>query len=632
MSSRQQCLFLSAGLIVLTAMAYAPLWHNDFVNIDDGVYIWQNPHVQQGFTTEAIRWSFELSFRDDWRPYEANWHPLTWLSHILDCQLFGAAPTGSSPRGHHAANLLLHALSTVLLFWALLRLSGQSSVSTSANRWASAFVAALFALHPLHVEAVAWAAERKEVLCGLFWWLTLLAYAHWVEKPSPTRHLLVAACFALGLLSKPMIVMLPVVLILLDFWPLRRMTVEAGDVTRVSAPAVRRCVLEKWPLYLLSLASAFITYHAQQHGGTTSLLEPTALPIRLANAALSTVAYLRQTFWPTGLSVYYPHLRDEIAAQGWQALDVWGAFALLAVVTVAAVVSWRRCPWLFVGWFWYLVTLVPVIGIVQVGRQGRADRYTYIPLVGIFIAVSWGVAALLDRLEQRPSRTTGTDEPVRARHSFAFETALAGGMILLICGVLTWRQVKVWQNDLTLFGHALEVTSRNDCAEMNYGTALLHAGQLEEATTHLARAVEFRPNYIPARRNYAASLALTGNVAEATAQLRAALVIDLDFGLAARDLAKILATTNNDSIRHGPEALRWAQQALVVLGANDIETLSVLAMAQAETGDYVAAQQTALRAFELARDAGERPQLEALAAQIARYHQQRPVRLRWGSN
>jgi len=272
---------------------------------------------------------------------------------------------------------------------------------------------------------------------------------------------------------------------------------------------------------------------------------------------------------------------------------------------------------------------VPVIGIVQVGRQGRADRYTYVPLVGIFIVVAWGLAALSQRLEER-SHQKATDEPPR-RHAAAIEIFLGGGLILLVCVALTWQQVAVWRNDLTLFGHAVEVTRRNGFAEMNYGTALLQAGQLEDAVPHLARAVEYRPNFAEARRNYGSALAVSGDVAGAAEQLREALQLDPDFALAARELAKILATTNDAATRNGREALRWAQHAAALLSEGDIETLSVLAMAQAETGDFETAQQTALRAFELARATGQEAQLELLAAQIARYHARQPVRMRWGS-
>jgi len=681
MSSRQTCLILSAGLFLATVLAYAPLWRNDFVNIDDGVYIWQNPNVQQGFTREAIRWAFDFSTRDDWRPYEANWHPLTWLSHILDCNLFGASQQGSSPRGHHAMNLLLHAASSVCLFWALVRLTaGLSAVGKNApsvavrtvepagksagkkrrrvqrspgksdpavraeaapkvtragaNIWASALVAALFALHPLHVESVAWAAERKEVLCGLFWWLTLVVYAGWVRRPTLVQYLLVMNLFALGLMSKPMIVMLPAVLLLLDYWPLSRLTILRDGRAMLVAPVIARCVVEKLPFYLMSLGSAYITYYAQQHGGTTRSLEPTTLPVRLANAALSTTAYLRQTFWPTGLAVFYPHPHSELEAHGLGTPEVIVSAALLVLITAAAIVFWRRCPYLVTGWCWYLVTLVPVIGIVQVGRQGRADRYTYVPLVGIFIAFAWGVAALAVWLQKRangPAEAATVASGQRTPSAPAIAAAACCGLALVACGVLTWRQVGVWRNDLTLFGHALAVTTRNDCAEMNYGTALLYANRAAEAVPHLARAVEYRPNHAEGWRNYGASQALSGNVADGVAQLRHALTLAPNYAFAARDLAKILATTHDDATRNGPEALRWAQHADSLTSHQDVETLGILAMAQAANDDFDAAQRTALRAAQIAQQTGQLGQLDQLKIHLAHYQTRQPMRMHWGS-
>ncbi|MBX9788262.1 MAG: hypothetical protein K2Y37_05060 [Pirellulales bacterium] len=669
MSSRQACLITSASLLVATFVAYAPVWRNDFVNIDDGVYIWQNPHVQRGFTREALRWAFDFSLADDWRPYEANWHPLTWLSHIFDCKLFGAAQTGASPRGHHLMNVFLHAVSSVCLFWALVRLttaptsssdvaaratrpveatvkaagkshrreraqtsakspreSASPQVAAGANVWASAFVAALFALHPLHVESVAWAAERKEVLSGLFWWLTLLVYAGWVRRPTLAQYLLVITLFGLGLMSKPMIITLPAVLLLMDYWPLGRLTRDEAGRAKFSAPAVARVVVEKWPLYLLSLASAFVTYHAQQHGGTTKTLEPTTLAVRLANAALSATAYLRQTFWPTGLAVFYPHPHAELEGQGWAAPGVVVSIAVVVAVTVLALLCWRRWPWLFTGWLWYLVTLVPVIGIVQVGRQGRADRYTYIPLVGIFIALAWGAAATAAWLDKR----TGIGNAPTSRRPFGVAAAVVGAIALFICMVLTWRQVGVWRNDLALFGHALEVTADNDCAEMNYGTALLYAGQAPAAVPHLERAVALRPRHAEAWRNFGASLALSGDVAGAVVRLRQALELEPNYALAARDLAKILSTTYDTATRNGAEALRWARHADALFGHQDVETLATLAMAQAETGDFAAAHETALRAAQLAQQTGQLEQARQVQLQAELYRSRQPLRLRWG--
>jgi Flp pilus assembly protein TadD len=576
-------------------------------------------------------------------------------------------------------NLLLHAASSVCLFWALVRLTaglsaaskpetfttaravapvakssskkrrrdqgslGKSdapirvtaaaATSAGGSVWASALVAALFALHPLHVESVAWAAERKEVLCGLFWWLTLLFYAGWVRRPTLVQYLLVMSFFALGLMSKPMIVMLPAVLLLLDYWPLSRLTNLRDGRTQLSPPAIVRCVVEKAPLYLLSLGSAYITYHAQDRGDTTKLLV-TPLPVRLANAVLSTTAYLRQTFWPSGLAVFYPHPHGELEANGVANPEVIVSVTLLVLITAAAFVLWRRAPYLITGWCWYLVALLPVIGIVQVGRQGRADRYTYVPLVGIFLALAWGVSALVGWLQKRASasaQTTAFESGHRSPSIPAIAAATCGGLALVACGVLTWRQVAVWRNDLTLFGHALAVTTRNDCAEMNYGTALLYANQAAEAVPHLARAVEYRPDYAQARRNFGASLALSGNVADGVVEMRKAVELDPNNSLPARDLAKILATTDNDATRNGPEALRWAERANSLTNHQDAETLGILAMAQAANGDFEAAQQTALRAAQIAQQTGQAGQLEQLKIHLFQYRNRQPMRMRWGA-
>ncbi|HEY5973741.1 MAG TPA: hypothetical protein VIU41_03275, partial [Geobacteraceae bacterium] len=429
MHGRQRT-YLLLGLVALATLAvYWQATGHDFVNFDDRPYVTENPRVSGGLTLENIRWAFTAV-------HQSNWHPLTWLSHQLDCQLFGL-----TPRGHHLVNVLLHTLNSLLVGLVLFRFTG-------AGR-RSALVAALFALHPLHVESVAWVAERKDVLSTLFWLLTMLAYGAYASRPGPGRYLPVMGFFALGLLAKPMLVTLPCVLLLMDYWPLGRFSFAPGAVAQ---PAAGRrlshdllLVGEKLPLLLLAVASALVTYRVQLAGGTVGTAFPLAQ--RAATAVVATARYLLDTVWPHGLAVLYPF---DQAMPGWQ-IALSGM--LLAGLTVAALLAARRRPYVTVGWFWYLGTLVPVSGLVQIGLHSRADRYTYVPLLGIFIVIAWGGQELLAR-RQRLAATLATT-----------------GVVAL--SVVTWLQLGYWQDSITLFGRAARVTSNNYVAWHNLGVALL---------------------------------------------------------------------------------------------------------------------------------------------------------------
>jgi hypothetical protein len=406
---------------------------------------------------------------------------VTWISHALDCQLFGLEPTG-----HHLMSVALHALNAVLLFLALRALTGAL--------WRSAVVAALFAVHPLHVESVAWVAERKDVLCATFAFLILCLYAHRAARPAKTHAVAIPVLFALGLMAKPMLVTLPFVLLLLDYWPLRR-----WDGPRLPVTLIR----EKLPLIVLSWASCVVTFLVQQRGGAVMALDAMPPATRVGNAAVAYVTYLTMTFRPTGLAMFYPM---AAAIPAWKVL---GAVAMLVAVTAAVFALRRRAPYLAVGWLWYAGMLVPVIGFVQVGLQAYADRYTYLPLVGIFIMIVWGAAELLG-------------ESARSRAILVTAAALA----VAVCALLTWRQVALWRDSETIFTHTLAVTPPNYVIEGNLGGVLLQANRNDEAVAHLEASLRIRPGQASVLSNLGAAALLGGRLDEAEAYLRQALAIN----------------------------------------------------------------------------------------------------------
>jgi tetratricopeptide (TPR) repeat protein len=444
-------LLIALALAVATAAAYAPVLENGFVNYDDDLYVTRNQHVAMGLTAGSVGWAF-TSF------HGANWFPLTRLSWMLDAEVFGL-----EPQGFHYTSLLLHGLNAVLLFALFVRMTG--------SIWASAFTAAAFALHPLHVESVAWVAARKDVLSGLFALLALLAYERYARGGgSKGYYLAVFACLALGLMAKPTLVSLPFVLLLLDEWPLGRL--RRADAPGTWDPArVRRAVLEKLPLLALVAVASGITFAAQRSWGTVQPLELYPLGVRVANALVAYAAYLGNAFWPAGLAVFYPH--PGYALSPWW---VAGAAALLAGLSLLAVLALRRRPYLGVGWFWFLGVLVPVIGLVQVGQAAMADRYTYLPLIGLSLALAWGVRELV-----AGSRPAG-----RA-------AVLLGAALLGALAVATAAQVRTWKDSSSLFEHALRVTERNHVAHINLGVELLRADRLSEAAAHLQTGLRLAP-------------------------------------------------------------------------------------------------------------------------------------------
>jgi tetratricopeptide (TPR) repeat protein len=466
-------------LLLLVVVVFNPAFGNSFINFDDPGYITRNPMVQSGFTAASLRWAF-TSFDC------ANWHPLTWLSHMLDARLFGTLPLGS-----HVMNVVYHATAAALLFVLLQRLTGAF--------WPAFLTAVLFAVHPLRVESVAWAAERKDVLSACFWMLTLLAYLRHARRPGPGRYTAVVVAFALGLMAKPMIVTLPVILLLLDWWPLGRF--RGTDPLRVR---LGRLFLEKVPFLLLSALSAVITFQAQIFGGAVVPLKYLSVVKRLANAAVAVVVYLSKIVWPAQLSMYYARPSGGIGA-----LAGAGALLLLALVTLAALFAVRRRPYLLAGWIWYLVALLPVLGLVQVGYQPWADRYTYIPSIGVTVAVLWLVA---DVLRGRP----------RAR-ILVVGAAVAAALVL---SVATQRYISAWRDGESLFRQALAAGGDTYMMRFCLAGELLQTGRVDEAIAEFTRGLAINPGYPDGHFGMAVAQDMQGNTALADQHYRQALELN----------------------------------------------------------------------------------------------------------
>jgi tetratricopeptide (TPR) repeat protein len=476
-SALQKNLLIAALLAVFTFVLYSPVRGYSFVNYDDDSYVTENVHVQAGLTGETIAWALTSTEHD-------NWHPLTWLSHALDCDLYGLRPGA-----HHITNVFIHAVNVVLLFLLLWRATGFTGRSF--------LVAALFAVHPVNVESVAWIAERKNVLSTLFLLLTVGAYGWYAHRPNLKRYAAVAGFFALALLSKPMVVTLPCALMLLDFWPLRRVQ-GWSDEPGIPQASLWRLALEKLPLLALSAADSLLTMIAQRKGGAIHLFLP--FGVRLENAIYAYAMYIGKALWPARLAVFYPHPGRSLTV-----LQLTLASAFLLAVS-ALVWRERSRRYMVVGWLWYLGTLIPVIGLVQVGDQAMADRYAYVPLLGIFLMVVWGVA---DLAESRAIH-------LRAR-------AAAAAVILLILTMLSWRQIGYWHSNQALWAHTVEVTGDNVYAEVNLGATLLQAGHPALALPHFQNAARINPRDAGTHLNMGATFASLGRNPEAIEQYKTAL-------------------------------------------------------------------------------------------------------------
>jgi tetratricopeptide (TPR) repeat protein len=492
-------LVLASILALLAAAPYlAGGVSRNFITFDDNIYVYENPRVLQGLTAQTALWALTST-------QNANWHPTTWLSHLADVSLFGL-----DARGHHLTSVLLHALNTALLFLALARLSGRAPPA--------AFVAALFGVHPLHVESVAWVAERKDVLAAFFFMLVLLAYERYARRGGGSRYLLTVLLLALGLAAKPMLVTVPFVLLLLDFWPLGRTLRPGAGAGILDLRALGKLCLEKLPLLALSCASAVVTLVAQRGGGAVQDVISFRPAVRIANAIVAWPGYLGKTLWPSSLAIYYPHPLS-LPPLG----KIASSLALLALLTAIAVRGVRRRPWLIAGWCWYLGMLVPVIGLVQIGAQSMADRYTYLPLCGIFIMVAWSVsgAGTLRRLP---------------RGAIAAAACLAVAALAAATAVQAGR----WKDSETLFTHTLAVTRDNWMIQNNLATVYARSGRYEEAAAHAREALRIRPDLAEAGNNLGISLAVLGRHAEAAAILRDAIRVRPDLPEAWYNLGLVL--------------------------------------------------------------------------------------------
>ena len=512
------CIFLAA----ITFAVFGQTVHDDFVNYDDNLYVYENAQVARGLTLNGIAQAFTHGSYD-------NWDPLTTMSHMLDCQFYGL-----NAGGHHLTNILLHTATAILLFLVLRRMTGAL--------WRSAFVAAVFAIHPLRVESVAWVTERKDVLSGLFFMLTIGAYVRYARRPwSPARYGLVVLLFALGLMSKPMLVTLPFVLLLLDYWPLKRYShpaLAAGGAGPVDLPGnfsvPLRLIVEKIPLLALSIALCVATVLVERIGIKPIEIYP--LPLRIGNALVSYVTYMWQMIYPAGLAVLYPY-----PAHGLPVWEIITAILVLASVS-AGVFIWRRTrPYLLVGWLWYLIMLVPVIGLIQVGTQARADRHTYLPQIGLYVLLTWGAADLCAGWRHRRLVLGGIAASVIA--SLSVDSCL---------------QTAYWRNSESLWTHALACTSDNFIAHNNLGNALLQKGNVEEAIAHFQKALEINPNYTIAHNNLGNALIRKGSVDEAIAHYQRALQITPDSAEAHNNLGGALLQKGNvdEAIAHYQKALQ----------------------------------------------------------------------------
>ena len=666
--SRVTDLFVCVGLVAVTWAVFGQTIRYHFVNFDDDLYVYNTPAIQSGLTLKGIAAAF-IS------PHAHNWHPLTTISHMLDCQLYGL-----NAGGHHATNVILHTIAVLLLFWVLRRMTGAA--------WKSALVAALFAVHPLHVESVAWVSERKDILSAVFFFLMLNAYSRYARAPSVMRYLAVAVLFAAGLMSKPMLVSAPIILLLLDYWPLRRFEQPSLMIgkTKISERdnqrrIIRRLYLEKIPLFVLSAVACILTFVLQKR--TAGAIPPLPFLWRVQNASVSYVIYVWKTLWPTHLAVFYPHPNDTLAL--WEVIF---AILLLLAITAAAIVFRRQRPYLLTGWFWYLVMLIPVIGIVQVGEQGHADRYTYLPHIGLFVAIVWFAIDVATVRRTKP------------------QVAVTAALAVLIIFALAWAafiQTFYWRNSEALWTHALAVTSDNDVArnnlgylcvdrgeldeaishfesaarirsgkrdphydlasafvQMNLADALARKGRSDEAMVHYEEAMRLQPNYADAYYNRGSVLFAKGRIDEAIADWEKALQMqpnDADahtslgnallqkgslreaiaqyvtaVALAPEDphsrnnVAWVLATASDSSIRDGARAVGFAQEAVQLSGGREPRFLRTLAAAYAESGRFSEAIAVSQQAAVIATMQGKPDMAKRLEKDLVLFRGNLPLR------
>jgi len=592
-SGRTTLLLICIGLTAAIWIVFGQTLRHDFINFDDDVYVYDNPHVSAGLTQDGFKWLLTHS-------HASLWHPLTTLSHMVDSQLYGL-----KPRGHHFTNILLHNIATVLLFLVLCQMT--SNKGQSGSDWRSAFVAAIFAIHPMRVESVAWIAERKDVLSAVFLMLTLWAYVRYARAPTASpartfaRYLTLSIFVVCGLMSKATFVTVPFVLLLLDYWPLRR----ADNLA-----AWRRLIIEKVPLVLLSILASLATVAAQTQ--TIASLDQLALLPRLKNAALSAIIYLRQMFWPKDLAIFYPHPHDQ--------LNLWlvlSALALLIAITLIAIFLREKRPYVIVGWFWYLLLVFPVLGIVQAGLQGRADRFTYLPHIGITLALTWSCA----------------DVAQRWRNGRLLLGSLGIG-IVFVCTGLAYKQTTYWRDSISIWQHAISVTADNQTANQNLAAALYARGQIAEshrqeragAIAHAKTVLNDFPYDVPTRDDLGVLLIQTGDPRGAIEQWEKSLQLNDEDGNALNNLAWVLATYPRDDIRNGKQAVELAQKATSLPGGNVPLVIRTLAAAYAEAGDFSKAIETAQRAIDLAKTQNNQSLITTLQHELELYRAGTPYR------
>jgi tetratricopeptide (TPR) repeat protein len=570
---------ICAGLMVLVWFVFGPSVHFPFVNYDDPNYTYENPTIVRGLTWSGVVWAFTHA-------QAGNWHPLTTISHMLDCELFDLRAGG-----HHFVNVVLHALAAIGLFVSLRLLTG--------SLWRSGFVAAVFAVHPLRVESVVWIAERKDVLSGLLFMLTLVAYVWYTQRRSLGRYLTMSILFACGLMSKPMLVTLPIILLLLDYWPLNR--VQRSQVSGQWS-VVSRLVLEKIPLFVLSFLSSVTTLIAQKPA--LGSFEQLPFSWRLGNAVLSYFIYLRQTFWPTKLAVFYPH--SDGAVSPWEIIL---AALLLVVITALTIMRRKEFPYLLVGWLWYLIMLLPVIGIVQVGLQGHADRYTYLPQIGLYIGLTWFLSDLI--ASWRYGRAT---------------SAIAAIIIIVSLAGFSRVQASYWKDSESLWKQTIANTSENHLAHAHLADLLLRQGRIQEAIVHCQEAIRIRPNETDAQNNLGLALLQQGDEADATIHFEQSLANNPKNLNARCNLAWVLSTSVDPARRNGQRAVELVSSVAQGPGRDNPIVLRTLAAAYAESGQFAEAIEVAEHARQAALATGNDGLAADLEKNIAAYRLNQPIR------
>jgi tetratricopeptide (TPR) repeat protein len=575
---------IGAGLLAIVWFVFGQTTKFPFINFDDPEYVYEVPEINAGLTLPGIKWAFT-----HWP--STNWFPLKNISHMLEFQFYGF-----NPGAFHLTNLVLHAATVVLLFLLLRQMTGKGR---SGSDWLSAFAAAIFAIHPLRAESVVWIEERKDVLSGLFFMLTLAAYLHYTRKPSVGRYVTMSILFAAGLLSKPMLVTTPFILLLLDYWPLQR-----GQRSQVSSQwsVVRGLVVEKIPLFALSIIVAFLTSRgiAPAHSAADQL----PFLARIGNAFVSYLVYVWQMIWPANLGVFYPYPQNG--------LPIWEpvvAAAILVTTTIIAFALRQSRPYLLVGWLWYLSMLLPVIGIIQVNLQAHADRYTYLPQIGLYLMIAWGVADLSANWRYR-TQTVG----------------IAAIVVIASLAITARDQAAYWRDSETLWNHTIAVTKGNFFAHASLADLLMRRSRVTEAIAHSEEALRIRPGDADAQNNLGLALLQTGDAQRAVAHLEKALAIDPGHMNAEVNLAWVLATSPDESARNGARAVQLAEDVAHRAGHPNAIVLRTLAVAYAETGRFSDAIETAQQAIAIAKATGNDGLAADLERNIAAYRLNQPMR------